>query len=118
MNHELYHHGIKGMRWGVRRFQNEDGTLTPEGRARLRGYDDDFPDSEYFGNHFVKAMDYSDSWERKYGSAPIHRLRFEYNLDTDIKRGRDYLSDNDLLSTSIDRIYDAYNDYRDSENWD
>lgn len=31
---ELYHHGVKGQRWGVRRFQNEDGTLTAEGRAR------------------------------------------------------------------------------------
>lgn len=30
----IYHHGIKGMKWGVRRFQNEDGSLTPEGRAR------------------------------------------------------------------------------------
>lgn len=32
---ELYHHGIKGQRWGVRRFQNEDGTLTSKGQARL-----------------------------------------------------------------------------------
>ena len=31
---ELYHHGIKGQRWGVRRFVNADGTLTPEGKAR------------------------------------------------------------------------------------
>ena len=29
---ELYHHGIKGQRWGVRRYQNEDGTLTDAGR--------------------------------------------------------------------------------------
>lgn len=29
---ELYHHGIKGQRWGLRRWQYEDGTLTPEGR--------------------------------------------------------------------------------------
>lgn len=31
---ELYHHGILGQRWGRRRFQNEDGSWTPEGRER------------------------------------------------------------------------------------
>ncbi len=31
---ELYHHGIKGQKWGVRRFQNPDGTLTVAGRER------------------------------------------------------------------------------------
>ena len=30
----LQHHGIKGMKWGVRRYQNEDGTLTPAGKKR------------------------------------------------------------------------------------
>jgi hypothetical protein len=30
----LVHHGIKGQRWGVRRFQNDDGTLTPAGEKR------------------------------------------------------------------------------------
>lgn len=34
---ELYHHGIKGQKWGVRRFQNEDGSLTEAGRLRIKG---------------------------------------------------------------------------------
>lgn len=34
---EFYHHGIKGMRWGVRRFQKKDGTLTAEGKKRYSG---------------------------------------------------------------------------------
>lgn len=34
MSQELQHHGIKGQKWGVRRFQNKDGSLTPEGEKR------------------------------------------------------------------------------------
>ena len=36
---ELYHYGIKGMRWGIRRYQNPDGSLTPAGRKRLEKAD-------------------------------------------------------------------------------
>ena len=36
----LQHHGILGQRWGFRRFQNEDGSLTPKGQARLDAKDD------------------------------------------------------------------------------
>ena len=33
-NDELYHHGVKGQRWGVRRYQNADGSLTAAGKAQ------------------------------------------------------------------------------------
>ena len=35
-NGELYHHGIKGQKWGVRRYQNADGSLTALGRYHVR----------------------------------------------------------------------------------
>ena len=34
VSNELYHHGIKGQKWGIRRFQNPDGTLTEAGKKR------------------------------------------------------------------------------------
>lgn len=34
MEYYLIHHGIKGQKWGVRRFENEDGTLTEAGKKR------------------------------------------------------------------------------------
>lgn len=45
---ELYHHGIQGQKWGVRRYQNPDGTLTDEGRKRYGIYGDRMSKEEGF----------------------------------------------------------------------
>lgn len=40
-NVELHHSGIKGMKWGIRRYQNKDGSLTPLGKKRYGEYPKD-----------------------------------------------------------------------------
>ena len=52
----LEHHGIKGQRWGVRRYQNHDGSLTPKGRKRYY--------KEEQNNYIKKSIDYDDEYDR------------------------------------------------------
>lgn len=68
---ELYHHGILGMKWGVRRYQNYDGSLTAAGKKR---YDRIGPDRTR--REIQKAV--NAQREEKYGS--VNRWRSSYGI--------------------------------------
>jgi hypothetical protein len=68
---ELYHHGILGQKWGIRRYQNEDGSLTPEGKKRY-GY----------------GVDYDKGYTIKKGTT-ISRTSF---INNEKEQGRTYAS--------------------------
>lgn len=55
---ELYHWGIKDQKWGVRRFQNPDGSLTPEGRRRYGVGDASLKATDKANRYKAKADSY------------------------------------------------------------
>ena len=58
INGELCHYGIKGQRWGVRRYQNADGSLTPAGKKHNKDYTDKQRknDRAFYGNRGEKRI--------------------------------------------------------------
>lgn len=62
MENELYHYGIKGMKWGVRRFQNKDGSYTSAGKKRRsqEGWSDDAKEAANIKKKSVNQMSNSE----------------------------------------------------------
>lgn len=97
----IYHYGIKGMKWGIRRYQNKDGTLTNAGKARLK-------------NNNVKEKRKTDSKSRRTMSEAdlkkkIERLKLERQLkdltDEDVSPGKKFVKD--VLSASGKKVLTA-----------
>lgn len=76
---ELYHHGIKGQRWGVRRYQNEDGSLTEAGKARYYKFFNDDGSRTYSGDRHIRytQQKYEQAKRSKFGSIKARRLEKE-----------------------------------------
>ena len=81
---ELAHHGILGMKWGVRRFQNKDGTLTAAGKRR-REKQNFREDVKAFKSK--KGLKYDTEYDEKIGT---HVITQWYD-SRGAKVGRDYV---------------------------
>lgn len=70
---ELYHHGVKGQRWGIRRYQNPDGTLTEAGKRRYANSDGSFNREKYQRDRDKLSRRQANA-DRKYSSKNVKNL--------------------------------------------
>ena len=108
----IYHHGIKGMKWGVRRYQNEDGSLTPAGKKRISKEYKKVSDkvvkelnktaSKRYVDSYNKAADYMNSEGiRKFNAAQEKNTEKTMKNETVILKTTKSFSVTNLLSILI-----------------
>lgn len=75
--YELWHYGVKGMKWGVRRFQKKDGTLTSAGKKKYQGSRGDiekeyenYNENDHWGKIASEIESKSGEW---YNQTPVSK---------------------------------------------
>ena len=98
-NEDILHYGIKGMKWGVRRYQNEDGTLTAAGKRRVRQgvkKRDKIIESQSNSKKYRKATKKFNKHYRKLTDSEINELINK------IKRDNEFRTLNDIKDSRYD----------------
>ena len=73
------HHGIKGQKWGVRRYQNKNGSLTALGKARVSGKEQEYDETikrreDFYRSRNYRGYDEAKELIQKYGDTPYKDL--------------------------------------------
>lgn len=98
----LEHHGIKGQKWGVRRYQNEDGTRTAAGKKREQSRSEEPAHEDYNKAHSGKSVkDMSDAELR----TRLNRLQMEKQYsqltNSDTNKGKEFVSKAMKVATGV-----------------
>lgn len=129
-NNNLQHAGIKGMKWGVRRYQNKDGSLTPAGRKRYGSrYDDDDIDEEEVKKRYEEGkqkalksgsieevLKYKGDLTNKELGDVYSRLKYEKDIESlkpkakdGVEKFSDIMGKIDAVRAGADKAVGAYN---------
>lgn len=84
----LAHHGILGMKWGIRRYQNKDGTLTPEGRKRYGDTDSSNESVDAKKARVLKSRSATELYKHAdlFSDSELKQAYDRLNLEANIKR--------------------------------
>ncbi len=100
---ELYHFGVPGMRWGVRRYQNVDGSLTSRGRKRFKEVSKSSKEQERVRKESLKLLGKDlKRTDRKYEK--VNQKFEKTNEQKYADKAKAYLSKSKDLKTKISNI--------------
>lgn len=110
---ELQHWGIKGQKWGVRRFQNEDGTLTEAGKRRYYYQNPDGSLTDVGKKDYMKAARTGKLNLSKLSDADLQMINTRFTREAQFKKNiqdyEDSLFSNKLKKAIIERIKNGGN---------